>query len=196
MKIIVVGATGTIGKAVVKALKPTHDVVEASRKGQVRVDLSDPDSIKAMYQTVSAVDAVICATGDASFGPLDALRDEDFAFGLGNKLMGQINLVRYGWESVKEGGSMTLTSGILADEPHAASVLLTTVNSAVEGFVRAAALGLPGGRRLNVVSPPMVKETAERMGWGDGGIPADIVARLYVNALEGTMSGQVLKHDA
>lgn len=192
MKVIVVGATGTIGRAVVNALADRHDVISVSRSGDIPVDYSKPETIAAMYERVGRVDAVISVAGDAKFGPLDALADEDFAFGLGNKLMGQINLVRYGRDYLNENGSITLTSGILADQPHAASVLLTTVNAGVEGFVRAAALGLTDGKRLNVVSPPMVKETAEKLGWGDGGVPASLVARAYVESVEGNRTGEIL----
>ena len=195
MKILVVGATGTIGKAVVTALQSSHEVIEASRKGRVKVDLSDQTSIAHMYSSVGSVDAVISAAGSGQFGPLTSLTDEDFSFGLGNKLMGQVNLVRFGLDYLNEGGSITLTSGILADQPNPNSVLITTLNTAVEGFVRAASLDLPRNTRLNVVSPPMIRETAERMGWGSGGVPADTVASLYVETVAGNVNGKVLSLD-
>ncbi|MDU8929329.1 short chain dehydrogenase [Alisedimentitalea sp. MJ-SS2] len=193
MRILVVGATGTIGGAVVDLLAADHEVIGASRKGEVTVDLSDPGTIRAMYEQVGAVDAVISATGDAAFGPLEAMSDADYAFGLGNKLMGQINLVRFGVDHVSDGGSITLTSGILADQPNAATVLLTTINSAVDGFARAAALGTPRGIRINSVSPPLVRETAIKMGWGAGGAPVADVARMYEHAALGGGTGQVVK---
>ena len=194
MKILIVGASGTIGRAVVKALGSGNEVVEASRNGNVRVDLSDPKSIRNMYEAVGKLDAIVSTAGSGQFGPLNALSDEDFDFGLGNKLMGQVNLVRYGLDFLNDGGSITLTSGILAEQPNAGSVLLTTLNSAVECFVRAAALDLPRSIRLNAVSPPMVKETAQMMGWGNGGVPVNAVAQSYIEALEGEITGEVLSH--
>jgi len=191
MRIIVIGATGTIGQAVTEALSGDHDVISASRHGDVRVDLSDPQSILAMYEKTGKVDAVISTAGSGAFGPLDALSDEDFVFGLGNKLMGQINLVRFGREYLNDGGFFTLTSGILANQPNPASVLLTTLNSGVEGFVRAAALGMPRQQKINAVSPPLVKETAEKMGWGPNGVPAVDVAQLYLQSIKGRRSGHV-----
>lgn len=193
MNILIVGATGTIGSAVVEALGERHDVIAASRNSDVSVDLSNPESIVSMYKKLPKLDAVVSTSGDAKFGPLDDLSDEDFAFGLNNKLMGQANLVRFGRDNVNDRGSFTLTSGILALQPHEASVMITMVNSAIEGFVRSAALGLSGGRRLNAISPPMVKETAVKLGWGNGGVPAAEVALDYVKAIEGTMNGRVLE---
>ena len=185
MRILVVGASGTIGSAVTELLSHDHEIIEASRSGEVSVDLSNPASIMSMYETVGTVDSVISTAGSGAFGPLDALTDQDFAFGLGNKLMGQINLVRFGRDNVTKNGSIVLTSGILADHPNSNSVLLTTLNSAVEGFVRAAALGAPRGIRINAVSPPMVRETAIKLGWGNGGVPARDVADLYLEAALG-----------
>lgn len=191
MRIIVVGASGTIGSAVTNAISDKHEVITASRNGEVKVDLSDPLSIITMYQTTGKIDAVLSTAGTGAFGPIDALSDEDFSFGLGNKLLGQINLVRYGRDYLNDGGVFTLTSGILADQPNPASVLITTLNAGVEGFVRASALGLPRGQRINAVSPPMVKETAEKLGWGPGGMPAVEVADYYVRSLDPTLNGSV-----
>ena len=192
MKIIVVGATGTIGQAVVAALGERYDVIKASRRSGVPVDLSDPESIRAMYDACADLDAVVCAAGDAAFSPLDELADEDFAFGLGNKLMGQINLVRFGRARLREGGSFTLTSGMLAHRPTPATALITTLNAGVEGFASAAAPDMPRDQRINAVCPPLVKETAEKMGWGSKGTPAAEVAEFYVQAVEGDMTGQSL----
>jgi NAD(P)-dependent dehydrogenase (short-subunit alcohol dehydrogenase family) len=191
MKVILVGASGTIGSAVAEALADKHEVISASRNGDVKIDLSDPRSITAMYETVGKIDAVISTAGSGAFGPLDALTDEDFSFGLGNKLMGQINLVRLGRDYVNDNGVFALTSGILAIQPNPASVLLTTLNSAVEGFVRAAALGLPRNQNIMAVSPPLIRETAQKMGWGDGGMPVKEIAEIYRQAIENPVSGTV-----
>ena len=194
MKIVVVGATGTIGGAVVSALEERgHEVIGVSRRAEIAVDLSDPKSIKEMYEVLDQVDAVVCTAGDAKFGKLDELSDKDFALGLGSKLMGQVNLVRFGRSRLRNNGSFTLTSGILADQPHPASVMLTMINAGVEGFGRAASLNLEHGQRVNVVSPPMVKETAIKLGWGGGGMPAAEVARGYVESVESNRTGEVIR---
>jgi NAD(P)-dependent dehydrogenase (short-subunit alcohol dehydrogenase family) len=194
MKIIVIGATGTIGRAVVEGLSGRHTVIKVGhRRGNYQVDLASPDSISALYRAVGAFDAVVCAAGLATFGALKELTDADFQLGLSNKLMGQVNLVRLGLPVIAERGSFTLTSGVLAMEPMAGSAAISPVNAAIEGFVRAAALEMPKGVRVNVVSPPWVKETMEAMGMdSSAGLPAAVVAKAYLAAVEGAMNGAVI----
>ena len=195
MRVLVVGATGTIGSAIVQALTPKHEVIGVShRQGAVRVDLADPTSIAQMYRAVGRVDAVISAAGEARFAPLAQLTDEDFALSLRSKLMGQVNLVRLGLTSVADGGSFTLTAGSLARHPSPGSGAISIVNAGVEAFAGAASLELPRRLRINTVSPPWVTETLRALGMDpSGGLPAAKVARAYVASVEGTLTGQVLE---
>jgi len=174
MRILVVGASGTIGRAVVEALTPGNELIRASSKtSPTKVDISNPNSIRGMYHSLGRVDHVVCCAGNAKFGPLEQLSDEDFRFCMDHKLMGQVNVVRYGFENVNDGGSFTVTSGVLAQNPMKGSGAISLVNAGLEGFVRAAALEAPRGIRVNVVSPPWVTETliAYKMD-PSGGIPA------------------------
>ena len=194
MHVIVVGGTGTIGSAVAAALLPRHEVVVAGRKtGVVSVDLALPESIRAMFQAVGKFDEVVSAAGQAKFGTLDDLTDADYVFSFSNKLMGQANLVRIGRQFIADGGSLTLTTGVLGQEPIKGSASISMVNAGLEGFVRAAALELPRGIRVNVVSPPWVTETlvARKMDPSPG-MPAARVAQAYLASIEGTMTGQTL----
>jgi NAD(P)-dependent dehydrogenase (short-subunit alcohol dehydrogenase family) len=194
MKVLVVGGTGTIGQAVVDALSGEHRVIVAGHTtGEVQVDLADPTSIERLYDTVGPLDAVVSCAGEAAFGALGELDDADFDESLSNKLMGQVNLVRRGLGAVRDEGSMTLTSGVLSQEPMEGSAAISLVNAGLEGFVRAAALEMPRGLRVNVVSPPWVSETLEAMGQDPaGGLPAADVARAYVASLEGEQTGAVI----
>jgi NAD(P)-dependent dehydrogenase (short-subunit alcohol dehydrogenase family) len=195
MRILLVGATGTIGQAVAAGFGARHEVIPASRnKAHEKVDVSDPDSILALLKRVGRVDAIVSAAGQAAFKPLGELSDADFAFSIGNKLMGQVNLVRFGLASLADNGSVTLTSGVLAQQPLPGSGAISLVNAGLEGFTRAAALEAPRGIRVNVVSPPWVTETLQAMGWPPvpGALPAAVVARSYVESVEGKMTGQVL----
>jgi NAD(P)-dependent dehydrogenase (short-subunit alcohol dehydrogenase family) len=195
MRILLIGATGTIGRAIAAALGSRHEVIPASRnKAHESVDISNPESIRDLYSRVGRVDAIVSAAGQAAFKPLAELADADFEFSIHNKLMGQVNVLRFGLQSLNENGSVTLTSGILAQQPAPGTAAISLVNAGLEGFTRAAALEAPRGIRVNIVSPPWVSETLQAMGRPTtGGLPAAVVARSYVESVEGRMTGQVLK---
>jgi NAD(P)-dependent dehydrogenase (short-subunit alcohol dehydrogenase family) len=194
MKIIVIGATGTIGSEVVKALAAKkHEVVGASRNGEVRVTIDDPASIRALFERVRDVDAVVCCAGNAAFKPFADLTDADYELGLRSKLMGQVSLARSAKDHLLDGGSITLTAGSLATHPMPGSASISIVNAGLEGFARAAALEMPRGLRINAVSPPWVKETMVKFGMDPTpGLAASDVARAYVAAVEGSHQGKVL----
>jgi NAD(P)-dependent dehydrogenase (short-subunit alcohol dehydrogenase family) len=193
MRILIIGSTGTIGSKVVEALKDRHDILAAHRGGQIAVDIDDADSIKRMFEGVGSVDAVVVTAGGAAFAPLEKLTDADFNLSLHSKLMGQVNVVRFGLQSVRSGGSFTLTSGVLASHPMQGSAAVSLANAGIEGFARAAALELSGRARVNVVSPGWISETLVAMGRdGSGGTPAAVVAKAYVRAVEGSETGAVI----
>ncbi len=176
------------------ALGRDHEVLAASRNSKIRVDMSDPESIRTMYKTVGRIDAVISAAGQARFAPLTQLTDADFQFSLENKLMGQVNLVRYGMDAISDRGSFTLTSGVLSRFPMKGSGAISLVNAGLEGFVRAAALEAPRGIRVNIVSPPWIIDTLKALGMDpSGGITPEAAARLYVESLVGNQTGQVIE---
>jgi NAD(P)-dependent dehydrogenase (short-subunit alcohol dehydrogenase family) len=191
MKVIVVGASGTIGKAVADALATRHQVLRASRNGTLNVDISRPSSIGAMYRNAGRVDAVVCCAGEVRYGILGKLTEEDFAYSLGNKLMGQVNLVRQGVESMNDRGAFILTAGFFSRSPMPGVPAAALVNGALESFARAAALDLPRGIRVNVISPPWIKETAERLGI-HASLTAAENAKVYVGVLEGDQTGEVI----
>jgi len=194
MKVIVIGATGTIGSAVVRAISDRHEVIPVSfSKAVIKVDIADPKSITKMFEITGRVDAVISAAGLAKFGPMTSLTDADFALCLDNKLMGQVNLVRLGADHINNNGSITLTSGILSRKPIAGSAAISLVNSGLEGFGRAAALEMPRNIRINIVSPNWVVDTLRAFNMDPSiGTPVEVVARAYVHALEGSMNGEVI----
>jgi len=196
-KVVVIGATGTLGQAVAAALKARHEVIEVgARRGAHRVDSTDPASIERLFQQIGNVDAVVTATGKVHFGPLTEMTIEQFWIGLRDKLMGQINFVLAAQKYVNDGGSFTLTSGILADEPISQGVSATTVNLALEGFVRGAAIELPRGIRINVVSPTVLTESMESYApffRGFEPVDASKAAQGYLRSVEGAQTGRVYR---
>jgi NAD(P)-dependent dehydrogenase (short-subunit alcohol dehydrogenase family) len=194
MKIMIIGATGTIGTAVSNILADGNDIVRVGyRDGDFRVDLGSKASIVALYDAVGPVDAVISTAGLADFGPFASLDDAAFDLALSNKLMGQINLIRIGVNKLNKNGSITLTSGILARQPMPGSSVISMANGALDAFVKAAALEVSNGIRVNTVAPAFVKETMEMMGMDPTpGLSAADTAKAYKQAVEGDANGMTL----
>lgn len=188
-KILVFGAAGLTGAEVVKALG-AENCIGASRSSDEKVDIADPKSLAALFERVGPVDGIVCTGGAARFKPWNETTDEDCTFSLANKLLGQINVARYGARTVKPGGAITLTTGLAAQYPSPGSAIITTVNSALEAFVRAAAAEPATTIRVNAVSPGWVAETLQAMGHDPaGGIPAGDVARITVKQFREGASG-------
>lgn len=197
MKIILVGASGTIGQAIDRELRERHDIVRVGRNsGELQVDITDPASIRRLFEQTGPFDALISAAGNAHFGALEELTAKEFAVGLDDKLMGQINLVLIGREFANDGASFTLTSGVLSEDPIRYGAAVSTVNAALDGFVRAAAIELPRGLRINGVSPTVLEESLPAYGpyfRGFKAVPAATVALAYAKSAEGLQTGQVYR---
>ena len=191
MKIIVLGASGTIGSAIVPALGDHEVVTAGSRSGDVRVDYTNKEAVQEMFETVGRFDGLVCAVGgDGVFKPYESLTDADFEVGFQRKFLGQMNLVRTGIDYVSDGGSFTLSSGFLSHYPNVASVAIGPFNAAVDSFVRSTAPLLPRGIRLNVVSPaPVVPEENIRYGL----VSAAQSAEAYAECVEGNFTGRVVR---
>lgn len=196
-KVLVVGASGTIGRAVVDALLDVGDeVVAVSRSTDPSVDLTDLRSIDALFEQVGTVDAVVSATGSAPFVTMAEAGPEHFAEGIAGKLTSQINLVLRGVPHVSDGGSFTVVTGILGQHPIAGSLVSGTVNMGVEGFVTAAATDLPRGLRINAVNPTVIEEALPTYGPFFRGFPpvtAAEAAAAFVRSVHGVETGQVLR---
>ncbi len=194
MKILLIGAYGTIGSAVAKELGQRHEIIKIGRSsGDLHVDISDSASIRKLFEQAGKFDALVCAAGNVTFAPLADMSEKDFALGLQDKLMGQVNLVLIGREYANDGASFTLTSGILNRDPILAGASASLVNGAIDSFVKAAAIELPRGLRVNSISPNVL---VEAMGSyapyfrGFKPVPAADVALAYAKSVEGLQTGQ------
>jgi NAD(P)-dependent dehydrogenase (short-subunit alcohol dehydrogenase family) len=196
MKIIVIGAAGDIGTAICAELGTRHDLIRVGRSsGDIHADIADRASIRAMYAKTGVVDAVVSATGTVHFGPLSDFTEDHFMLGLTNKVMGQINVVLEGFAHVTDAGSFTLTSGVLDRDPIRMGAAAATANGALGGFVVGAAIEMPRGQRINVVSPGLLQVSVPRYGsWFPGHEPvsSESVGRAYAKSVEGAITGKVI----
>lgn len=197
MKIILVGATGTVGQAVHEELGRRHEIVSvAHTHGDIQLDMTDVHSIEAMYKKVGAFDALIATAGQVHFGPLSEFDHAKYQIGINSKLMGQVNLVLLGMKYIRDQGSFTLTSGILTHDPIRFGSSASMVNGAIESFAKSAAIELPRGLRINVVSPSVLTESLPSYGpyfYGFESVPAERVARAYSKSVEGAQTGLIYK---
>ncbi|MET0637385.1 MAG: short chain dehydrogenase [Chitinophagaceae bacterium] len=193
---VVVGASGTIGKVVAKTLEESgHKVIRVSRSSDdYQVDISNEESLKELFKNIGKFDGVAVAAGDVRALPLELLTVKDFQYSIQNKMMGQINTVLAALPYINDKGSFALISGILVNEPILGGVTGTTVNGAVEGFVRAAANEMPRGIRINCISPNVLLESPAYHPYFPGFIPVEAwkVGKAYERALLGVITGRVI----
>lgn len=195
MRILLVGGSGTVGRAAADALA-RHQIIKAGRSsGDITVDLMNEESVRAMYAKTGRLDAVIACAGHVHFGPLSGMTTEQFRKGLNDKLMGQVNLVLLGLDHVNDGGSFTLTSGVLDRDPVRSGANAAAVNGAIAGFVRAAAIDMPRGIRINAVSPGLLEQSATKYyGFfpGHETVSSARVGLAYIKSVEGALTGEVI----
>lgn len=194
MKIILIGAGGTIGSAVARELEQRHDVIRVGRNsGDLQADISDSTSIRRLFEQTGRFDALVCAAGNVVFAPLAELGEAEFALGLNDKLMGQVNLLLIGREFINDGGSFTFITGVTSHDPIRTGTSASLVNGAIDAFVRAAAIELPRGLRVNSISPTVLVEAMPDYApyfRGFKPVPAADVALAYAKSVEGLQTGQ------
>lgn len=197
MKILIIGGAGTIGKKVVAHFENDHEVITAGRQsGNLRVDIADADSVRELFDQTGKVNAIIVIAGEAKWAPFDSLSEDDFYIGIRNKLMGQVHVVRIGKAFLKEGGSITLTTGILGERPVPMTTSAALVNGGIHSFVLAFKEDFPEGPRLNVVAPGLVEDAYEKYKSyfpGHKPVAMNDVAAAYSKSVEGNLHGEVIR---
>jgi NAD(P)-dependent dehydrogenase (short-subunit alcohol dehydrogenase family) len=195
MKIIIVGANGTVGRTAVEALSSRHEIIAVGKtSGDIQADIEDLDSIRSMYQKVGKVDAVVSTVGHGYFGPVNEMATEQFMKGINHKVLPQVNLVLEGFNYINDGGSFTLTSGVLNRDPIPGGSCAAAANGALDGFVVGAAVDMPRGIRINAVSPEVLKASREKYDGffrGHVHVSSESVGLAYSKAVEGCLNGQV-----
>lgn len=191
-----VGASGTMGSYLANAFEKEHDLIRADRKGRdVQVDITSPQSIEKMYQHIGAFDALVCTAGPTFVGTWKNLDDTTFRQGVEGKMMGQINLVLIGQHYIKPKGSFTLISGAVTHEPQKGFANASAANAAVEGFVRAAAIELDNGIRINAVSPTVIENSPQYFPFFPGEMPVTMkqLECGFRKSIFGANTGQIIK---
>jgi len=196
MKIIVVGANGAVGQTAINAFGNRHEIIAVGRtSGDIQIDIEDQESVRSMYKQVGKVDAVVIAVGHGHFGALDEMSSEQFMKGINHKVLPQVNLVLEGIEYMNDGGSFTLTSGVLNRDPIRGGSCAAAANGAIDGFIVGAAVDMPRGIRINVVSPGLLQVSVDRYdGFFPGHEPvsSERVGFAFCKSVEGVVTGQVI----
>lgn len=197
MRILIIGANGTLGSKTAKELSQRHEIITAGRNsGEIRVDISSVDSIKNLFKNVSNIDACICTAGTGYYGDFETLTEEKMLQGIKGKLLGQVNVVLIGQHYLNDNGSFTLVSGILAEDPAKNSTCVALINGAINSFVLSAAQELKRGIRINAISPGLVEDSFERYGKlfpGFTPVPMQKVVTGFVKSIEGAVNGKIIK---
>ncbi len=197
MKILIIGGHGTIGNKVVSHFNNEDDVLIAGRtSGDITVDIEDSNSIKEMFDKIGKLDAIICIAGEAKWADFNELTEDDYYIGLKSKLMGQVNLVRIGQHYLNPKGSITLSTGILADDPVLKTASAAMVNGGIHSFVQAVSLEIENGIRVNAVSSGMVEDAYEKYKDyfpGHNPIPMNRVINAYVRSVKGKDNGEIIR---
>ncbi len=197
MKIIIIGASGTLGSAVVKAFNGRHEIIKVGySRGDYLLDIADEMQIEKLFEAIGSFDALIATIGKVHFGALQEMDVDKWMLGINNKLMGQVNLVTHGLKHISPSGSFTLTSGLLNHDPIVAGTSAAMINGALDGFVTSAAIEMPEQVRINIVSPALLEDSVDKYRDffpGFPAVPAKTVAQAYVKSVEGRQTGQVYR---
>ncbi|SDF58716.1 NAD(P)-dependent dehydrogenase, short-chain alcohol dehydrogenase family [Dyadobacter soli] len=195
MKIVVVGATGTMGKYLADAFEKEHEIIRVgSSCGDIQADITSLDSIENLFRQVGSFDALISTAGPSYVGPWKSMTDKEFRKGVEGKLMGQVNLVLVGQRYINPKGSFTLIAGALTTDPQRNFANAAAANGAIEAFVRAAAIELENGIRINAVSPTVIEDSPQYFPYFPGEVPVSMKALEYGfrKSVFGPSTGQVI----
>ena len=195
-KIIVVGATGRLGRVVVNGLKD-YEVIRAGRSGpDLKIDALDFESVSDLFASVGTFDGLISCIGGTPFKTFEELTMEDFALGLSKKCFSQLNLAKAAIPFLSDNGSITLTSGIIGDEPILAGSCAAAANGALNMSVSTLAAEYAGRLRINVVSPSIIENSVEDYGMLFDGFEPTSEKRIieaYRRTISAPISGRVLR---
>ncbi|PHM29961.1 short chain dehydrogenase [Xenorhabdus budapestensis] len=204
MKILVIGATGNIGKHIISNIKKYHpllidnptdlEILQASRNSsEYPLDVFDTQQLDSFLSKNKMFEAIVCAFGKTNWTKPEKL--SDYEESIKNKALGQINVALRALQYVKPGGSITLTSGIVGKimSPNGSQTAVT--NGAIDAFVRSAATEITN-IRINVVSPRLLDESFTsyaRFFPGQETCTGEQIAKGYIRSIYGKETGMVIE---
>ena len=195
-KIIVVGATGKLGRVVVEGLRKDYEVIRAGRSGpDLKIDAFDFESVSDIFASVGPFDGLVSCIGGTPFKTFEELTMDDFAAGLSTKCFSQLNLAKAAIPFLSENGSITLTSGIIGDEPIIAGSCAAAANGALNMCVSTLAAEYAGKLRINVVSPSIIENSVDHYGMlFDGFEPSsnESIIHAYRRTISAPITGRVM----
>ena len=195
-KIIVVGATGKLGRVVVEGLQKDYEVIRAGRSGpDLKIDAFDFESVSDILASVGPFDGLVSCIGGTPFKTFEELTMDDFAAGLSTKCFSQLNLAKAVIPFLSENGSITLTSGIIGDEPIIAGSCAAAANGALNMCVSTLAAEYAGKLRINVVSPSIIENSVDHYGMlFDGFEPTsnESIIHAYRRTISAPITGRVM----
>jgi NAD(P)-dependent dehydrogenase (short-subunit alcohol dehydrogenase family) len=176
-RIIVFGGTSGIGLAVAQlALDEGASVVVASGQpqrvehareelaaqspshGTARtLDVTHEDAVRDFFESLGPFDHLVYTAGDDL--PLGSLATTDLRVARARfevRYWGAVAAVKYAISSIRQTGSIVLTSGFSATRPRSGWTSQASIQSAIEGLTRALAVEL-APIRVNCVSPGLTR---------------------------------------
>ncbi|GAB1037801.1 SDR family oxidoreductase [Shewanella algae] len=162
---VVIGGTSGIGAELAGQLRAEGAQVHVASR-RTGLDISDEQSVYHFFESVGAFDHLIITAG--SFAPAGRVVDVELAqakAAFDTKFWGAINAAKQAARYIKHGGSITLTSGMLARKVVAATYVKTAINAALEAVTRVLAKEL-APIRVNAVSPGLT-DTQAHHGMSD-----------------------------
>ncbi|HDZ3735788.1 TPA: SDR family oxidoreductase [Vibrio vulnificus] len=156
---VVLGGTSGIGAELAKQLESDHTIVHVASR-QTGLDISDEKSVYHYFENIGAFDHLIVTAG--SYAPAGKVVDVEVTqakYAFDTKFWGAVLAAKHGARYLKQGGSITLTSGMLSRKVVANTYVKAAINAAIEATTKVLAKEL-APIRVNAISPGLTKTEA------------------------------------
>jgi NAD(P)-dependent dehydrogenase (short-subunit alcohol dehydrogenase family) len=225
-RVVVVGGSSGIGKEVAREAASAGAKVTVASRSQDKlaqtakeidgittgvVDVTNEDSVRALFEEIGSLDHLVVCPGDMAVGPVTDVSMADVRQCIDTKIIGQMLCVRHAAKRLSQNGSIVLIAGGAGYKAMAGMSITGAANAGIGAMGRSLAVEL-APLRVNVVvggvidtplwdalpddaRQAMFEDSAKGTPVGRIGQPAD-VASTVLHALDNTfLSGAVLHVD-